>query len=86
VTVAPGLRHLLRHLHEDLQAELVVISDDPQILSWAQVPLPLPAEVPEWVTPLVAIVGAQLFTYHLTLAKGYDTERPRGLHKVTETL
>ncbi len=84
--VLDSMRALLRHLREELGAELVVISDDPEVLSWAQVPLPLPAEVPEWLTPLVAIVGAQLFTYHLTLAKGYDPERPRGLRKVTETV
>lgn len=84
--VLASMRGLLRHLYRDLGAELVVISDDPELLSWAQVPLPLPSGVPEWLSPLVAIVGAQLFTYHLTLAKGYDTERPRGLHKVTETV
>jgi len=84
--VLASMRSLLRHLYRDLGAELVVISDDPELLSWAQVPLPLPSGVPEWLSPLVAIVGAQLFTYHLTLTKGYDTERPRGLHKVTETV
>ncbi len=84
--VLDSMRGLLRRLREQLQAELVVISDDAEVLSWAEVPLPLPPEVPEWLTPLVAIVGAQLFVYHLTLAKGYDTERPRGLRKITETV
>ena len=80
------MRALLRHLRYDLQAELVLIADDEELLSWAQVPVPLPAGMPEWLTPLVSIVAAQLFTYHLTLAKGYDTEHPRRLQKVTETL
>ena len=84
--VLASMRDLLRQLHENLRAELVVISDDPEVLSWAQVPLPLPAEIPEWLTPLIAIVAAQLFTYHLTLAKGYNPEHPRGLQKVTQTL
>ena len=84
--VFASMRQLLRQLHEELKAELVIISDDEETLSWAQVPMPLPEGVPEWLTPLVAIVGAQLFTYHLTLAKGYDAERPRGLRKVTETV
>ncbi len=84
--VFASMRQLLQQLHEDLKAELVIISDDPEVLSWAQVPISLPQGVPEWLTPLVAIVGAQLFTYHLTRAKGYDTERPRGLRKVTETV
>ena len=37
------------------------------------------------VTPIPAIVPAQLFCYHLTRAKGYNTEGPRGLSKVTLT-
>ncbi len=32
-----------------------------------------------------AIVAAQLFCYHVTRAKGLDTESPRGLRKVTLT-
>ena len=84
--VLDSMRDLLRYLHDTLGAELVVISDDDEVLSWAEMPLRLPREVPEWLTPLVSVVGAQLFTYHLTLAKGYDTERPRGLRKVTETV
>ncbi len=83
--VLDSMRELLRYLHFKRRAELVVISNDPEILSWAQVALPLPADIPEWLSPLVSIVAAQLFTYHLTRAKGYDTERPRGLRKVTET-
>jgi glucosamine 6-phosphate synthetase-like amidotransferase/phosphosugar isomerase protein len=33
----------------------------------------------------VCIVPAQLFAYHLTVVKGYSTEAPRTIHKVTET-
>ena len=83
--VLESMQTLLRHLHEEKRAELVVISDVPDVLALAQVPIPLPTGIPEWLTPLVSIVAAQLFTYHLTRAKGYDTERPRGLQKVTET-
>ncbi len=72
----------LRHNHA---AELVVISDNDQALELAQSPLRLPAGIPEWLTPLVSIVPAQLFACHLTLAKGYDTDQPRGLNKVTRT-
>jgi glucosamine--fructose-6-phosphate aminotransferase (isomerizing) len=75
----------LKHLHTDFDAELVVISNDKKALSLAQVPLTIPAEMPEWLSPLVAILPAQLFAYHLTVAKGYDVERPRRLRKVTET-
>jgi glucosamine--fructose-6-phosphate aminotransferase (isomerizing) len=76
---------LLERLRGDLKAELLVISDRPEALSTAQSPLALPGGIPEWLSPLVAIVPAQLFAYHLTRAKGYDTEKPRLIHKVTET-
>ncbi len=46
----------------------------------------LPTGVPEWLTPIPAIVAAQVFTYHLTLAKGADPDRPRRLKKVTRTV
>jgi len=42
--------------------------------------------VPEWLSPLVAIVPAQLFAYHLARARGLDTETGRNLNKVTLTL
>ena len=75
----------LRHLRADYGAELVIISNDQRALFLAQLPLTIPADVPEWLSPLVGIVPAQLFAYHLTVAKGFDAERPRGLRKVTET-
>jgi len=83
--VFPSMLEALRHLKTDFGAELVVISNDKRALSLAQVPLTIPAETPEWLSPLVAILPAQLFAYHLTLAKSYDPERPRMLRKVTET-
>lgn len=76
---------MLRRLRNEHQAELVVISDEPGALSLAQSPIELPAGIPEWLTPLVAIVAGQLFAYHLTRAKGYDTEKPRSIGKITET-
>jgi glucosamine--fructose-6-phosphate aminotransferase (isomerizing) len=76
---------MLKRLRNDLSAELVVISNDKRALSLAQMPLRIPAEVPEWLSPLVSILLAQLFAYHLTVAKGYNTEHPRSIRKVTET-
>ena len=80
-----SLQELLKKLRNQFQADLVTISDDPEILNLAQTPIPLPAGIPEWVSPLIAILPAQLFAYHLTRAKGYNTETPRSIHKVTET-
>jgi len=83
--VFPSMLAALRHLKKDFGAELVIISNDRRALSLAQVPMEIPAEVPEWLSPLVTILPAQLFAWRLTLAKGFNPERPRGLRKVTET-
>lgn len=76
---------MLGKLRHEQSAELVVISDEKRALSLAQSPIVLPAGIPEWLTPIVSIVPAQLFAGHLTRAKGYDTEKPRSIGKVTET-
>ena len=76
---------LLARLRHEYGANLVVISDNDEALSLAQEGLRLPAGLPEWLTPIASIVPAQLLCYHLTLLKGYDTENPRTLHKVTLT-
>jgi glutamine---fructose-6-phosphate transaminase (isomerizing) len=83
--VLDSMLSLLTHLQEDLLAELVVISNSPKALGFAQVAVTIPEAVPEWLSPLVSIVPAQLFSYHLTLAKGYDADQPRTIKKVTET-
>lgn len=67
------------------QAELLVISDDEQALQAANLALPFPAGLPEWLTPLVAILPGQRFAYQLTLERGMDPDKPEGLRKVTET-
>jgi glucosamine--fructose-6-phosphate aminotransferase (isomerizing) len=76
---------LLTSLVEKRKVELVAISNEATALNLANTPLELPEGLPEWVTPIPAIVPAQLFCYHLTRAKGFDTEDPRGLSKVTLT-
>lgn len=91
LAVVPGgmvygtLLDMLKSLRADQKAELVVISDQDEVLQLAQSPIRLPAGIPEWLTPIVSIIPAQLFAYHLTQAKGFDTETPRTIRKVTET-
>jgi glucosamine--fructose-6-phosphate aminotransferase (isomerizing) len=84
--VYDSMLETLQQLKNDLNAELVVISNSAEALALAKVPIRIPADVPEWLTPLVNIIPAQLFAYHLTAVKGFDTEKPRIIHKVTETL
>jgi glucosamine--fructose-6-phosphate aminotransferase (isomerizing) len=67
-------------------AELTVISDHPEMLAAARTPLALPSGMPEWLSPIVAILPGQLFAAHLAHSRGYDPDHPRALHKVTETL
>jgi glucosamine--fructose-6-phosphate aminotransferase (isomerizing) len=67
-------------------ADLVMISDDANALAYSRAPLALPVSLPEWLSPMVAVIPGQLLAYHLTSAKGYDPDHPRGLTKVTKTL
>jgi glutamine---fructose-6-phosphate transaminase (isomerizing) len=83
--VYDSMLDMLTRLRKQKDAELVVISDHAKALSLAQSPIRLPAQIPEWLTPLVSIIPAQLFACHLTEVKGYDTDMPRNITKVTET-
>ncbi len=90
IAVAPhgavyeDLVSLVRQL-ADRDAELSVISDRQEVLDLARVPLRLPADLPEWLSPITCVVPGQLLALYVTLAKGYDPDHPRGLTKVTET-
>ncbi|WP_420641114.1 SIS domain-containing protein [Candidatus Leptofilum sp.] len=83
--ILADLHDLLQKLADEKQAELLIISNDTSMLMLATSPISLPADLPEWLSPLVSIIPAQLFSYHLTRVKGYNTEAPRGLNKVTRT-
>jgi glucosamine--fructose-6-phosphate aminotransferase (isomerizing) len=66
-----------------LGARVLAISDDLGL--GADMISTIPAGLEEWLTPIPAIVAAQVFSYRLTLARGLDPDRPRGLSKVTRT-
>ncbi len=83
--IAPDMITLLTELVQDQQVELLAVSNEGSALALANTPVRLPERLPEWITPIPAIIPAQLFCYHLTRAKGYSTEGPRGLSKVTLT-
>jgi glucosamine--fructose-6-phosphate aminotransferase (isomerizing) len=79
----------MRDLAQELQAreaELVIISEVESAQALATTSLPLAASLPEWLSPIAAIVPGQLLALHLALAKGLDPDAPRGLKKVTRTL
>lgn len=76
---------LLTRLRREHQARLLVISDSAAARNIDR-GLALPADVPEWLSPLIEILPAQLYAYHLTVARGLDPERPRTITKVTRTV
>jgi glutamine---fructose-6-phosphate transaminase (isomerizing) len=72
-------------LLEKRGARTLAISDRPDVLARAPFGLKLPSDVPEWVSPIVAVVAGQLFAHALCVATGQDPDKPRGLSKVTLT-
>jgi glucosamine--fructose-6-phosphate aminotransferase (isomerizing) len=76
---------LLRRLREEFQAQLLVVSDLPELCALGHDAVLLPGGLPDWLLPIAAVVPAQLYAYHLTRAKGLDTELPRHIQKVTRT-
>jgi len=66
-------------------ARLLVVSDDEALLARAAMPLPLLPGVPEWLSPLVAVVPGQLVALRLAQQRGSDLDKPLGLSKVTLT-
>ncbi len=65
-------------------ARIIAFSDRKSLLERADLAVPLPC-VPEWLSPLVAIVPGQLWALELAIARGCDADNPRGLSKVTRT-
>lgn len=80
----PVVVDLLDKLHER-EAELLVISNDEAAFKHAQNVMRLPADMPEWLTPITAVIHGQVFALRLAIAKGYAVDQPRGLTKVTST-
>jgi glucosamine--fructose-6-phosphate aminotransferase (isomerizing) len=82
--VSREVEDLLRTIRER-GARPVVISNVPSSLALAAAPIPIPADVPEWLSPIAAIVPGQLLAFHLSRLRGFDPDAPRGLKKVTKT-
>lgn len=80
---AGGLAHTdVASLIDELRARhasvLTVGSDD-------GADVPLPAEVPDALAPIIALVRGQQLAYELARRLGYDPDTPVGLTKVTPT-
>ncbi len=76
---------VVRRLREQHHANMLILSNLDEALSFSDHTIRLP-KMPEWLSPIVSIIPAQLFCYWLSKLKGYDTESPKGLTKITETI
>lgn len=90
IVIAPGGKtqalviDLLQKLNAQ-DAECIVIGSDETLQPYAQTFMRIPADIPEWLSPIAAVIPGQIFAMQLAQVKGYDIDQPRGLHKVTIT-
>ncbi len=77
---------LAKTLHER-GAKLITIGDMPigEHIARQDLFIPVPGSLPEWLSPIAAILPGQLLAYHLSKARGFDPDQPRTIHKVTLT-
>jgi glucosamine--fructose-6-phosphate aminotransferase (isomerizing) len=80
----PSVEDLVLPLRER-GARIVAVSDVSAVLRRAQMKLPLVPRVPEWLSPLTAVIPGQLTALRLAQQRGLDIDRPAGLRKVTLT-
>jgi glutamine---fructose-6-phosphate transaminase (isomerizing) len=80
----PGMMSLVENLR-DRGAELVVVSDERTMLDKASARFPVPASLPEELSPILCAIPIQLLAENLARLKGLNPDSPRGLSKVTET-
>lgn len=80
----PGMRSLVENLR-DRGAELLVVSDERTMLDKASARFPVPASLPEELSPVLCAIPIQLLAENLARLKGLNPDSPRGLSKVTET-
>jgi glucosamine--fructose-6-phosphate aminotransferase (isomerizing) len=72
-------------LGRDRGAGIVALSDRQEFLDAATTALAMPADVPEWLSPIVAVVPGQLWAQAFAIVRGVLPDAPRGLSKVTRT-
>ncbi|HYB39890.1 MAG TPA: SIS domain-containing protein [Mycobacterium sp.] len=66
-------------------ADVVAVGPEPALEHLAD-RITLPRGIPEELSPLLEILPLQRLALQLAIARGGDPDKPRGLHKVTETL
>jgi glucosamine--fructose-6-phosphate aminotransferase (isomerizing) len=85
-TFREELNELAKTLRER-RARLITIGDAPLEgrMRGKELFIPVPSQLPEWLTPIAAVIPGQLLAYHLAVARGFNPDQPRVIHKVTLT-
>jgi glutamine---fructose-6-phosphate transaminase (isomerizing) len=63
----------------------VAVSDRDALVRAAEVGVSIPAGIPEWAAPMIAVIPAQAAALRLGELRGVDVDHPLGLQKVTLT-
>jgi len=80
----PQMKALVEKVQQR-QAEVILLSDQIEMLAAVEQRIPLPTGVPEWLSPITAILPGQMLAMYLAHTRNLDVDNPRGLSKVTET-
>lgn len=71
---------------KERRGRLLLISNEPKLAEGAELSFSYPAAVPDWLSPLLAVLPGQVLAYRLAQARGLDPDHPRLDRKVTRTL
>jgi glucosamine--fructose-6-phosphate aminotransferase (isomerizing) len=90
ISIGETFREEMNALEKNLHsrgARLITIGDAPigGHIVGQDAFIPVPGGLPEWLSPIAAILPGQLLAYHLAKARGFDPDEPRALRKVTLT-
>ena len=66
-------------------ARVIGVSDSESVLADAHTRLPLVPDIPEWLSPLTAVIPGQVTAMRLAELRGLDVDNPAGLKKITLT-
>ena len=80
----PSVEDVVPPLRER-RAQIIAVSDVESVLGAARTRLSLVPGVPEWLSPLTAVIPGQLTALRLARLRGLDVDQPAGLAKVTLT-
>jgi len=80
----PSVEEIVEPLRER-GARVIAVSDAASVLESAHTRLPLVPDVPEWLSPLTAVIPGQVTAMRLAAQRGLDVDHPAGLQKITLT-